>query len=164
MVWLRRHGKLDWTGSNQRSHCPMSNHKSSIETPAQQIKQLERELADERDRNLILNTMTDIYDKNYVVNLRKSLSRQPLATGANGQVSLAKGYRLVGISTQAVYQYRDRQLKRADELAVLSKWIDFYRQFMPKLGGRKLYYLLKPKHSYTKLLTVSTGLKNILTC
>lgn len=60
-------------------------------------------------------------------------------------MSLAKGCRLVGISTQAVYQHKERQLKRADELAVLSQWIGFYRQFMPKLGGRKLYYLIKPK-------------------
>ena len=71
LVWLRKHGKLDWTGSNQRRRCPMSNHKPSVETPAQQIKRLERELADERDRNLILNTMIDIYDKDYGVNLRK---------------------------------------------------------------------------------------------
>lgn len=71
LVWLRKHGKLDWTGSNPGRRCPMSNHKSSIETPAQQIKRLERELADERDRNLILNTMIDIYDKDHGVNLRK---------------------------------------------------------------------------------------------
>lgn len=71
LVWLRKHGRLDWTGSNSRRRCPMSNHKSSIETPVQQIKRLERELADERDRNLILNTMIDIYDKDHGVNLRK---------------------------------------------------------------------------------------------
>jgi transposase len=71
LVWLRKHGKLDWTGSNQRRRCPMSNHKPTIETPAQQIKRLERELADERDRNLILNTMIDLCDSKYGVNLRK---------------------------------------------------------------------------------------------
>lgn len=60
-------------------------------------------------------------------------------------MSLARGCRLLAISTQAVYQHRARQLKRVDELSVLSEWIGFYRQFMPKLGGRKLYYLLKPK-------------------
>lgn len=47
------------------------------------------------------------------------------------------------ISTQAVYQHKDRQIKRADELAVLSERIDFYRQFIPKLGVRNLYYLRK---------------------
>lgn len=60
-------------------------------------------------------------------------------------MSLARGCRLLDISTQAVYQHRERQLKRADELAVISEWVVFYRQFMPKLGGRKLYYLVKPK-------------------
>lgn len=71
LVWLRKHGKLDWTDSNQRRRCPMSVDKPRVETPAQQIKRLERELADERDRNLILNTMIDIYDKDHGVNLRK---------------------------------------------------------------------------------------------
>lgn len=71
LVWLRKHGKLDWTTPNHRRRCPMSNNKPSIETPAQKIKRLERELADERDRNLILNTMIDICDSKYGVDLRK---------------------------------------------------------------------------------------------
>ena len=49
------------------------------------------------------------------------------------------------ISTQAIYQHKDRQIKRADELAILTKWISFYHQFMPKLRGRKLYHLIKHK-------------------
>lgn len=60
-------------------------------------------------------------------------------------MSLARGCRLIGISTQAVYQHRDRQKMRTNELAIVAEWVSFYRMFMPKLGGRKLYYLLKPK-------------------
>lgn len=69
LVWLRRHGKLDWTQSHKRRS--MSNNKPSIETSAQKIKRLERELADEKDCNLILNTMIDICDKDYRVDPRK---------------------------------------------------------------------------------------------
>lgn len=43
----------------------------SKETPAQRIKRLEKELADERAKNEILNTMIDISDKQYGTAIRK---------------------------------------------------------------------------------------------
>ena len=63
--WLRKHGKLDW--SRPRSS-PMN---PSQETPEQKIKRLERELEDERLRNLLLNEMVDIMDREYGAGLRK---------------------------------------------------------------------------------------------
>lgn len=65
LVWLRKHGKLDWRNPYAKT---MSKSK---ETPAQKIKRLERELDDERTRNLILNRMIEISDKQYGTALRK---------------------------------------------------------------------------------------------
>lgn len=71
LVWLRKHGKLDWFAP---SELPMNKPK---ETPAQKIKRLERELEDERLRNLILNEMVDHMDKETGGKLRKkSLSKE----------------------------------------------------------------------------------------
>ncbi|SEL66644.1 hypothetical protein SAMN04488008_104467, partial [Maribacter orientalis] len=53
LVWLRKHGTLDWS-KPLRHQMPKSK-----ETPAQKIKRLERELSDEKLRNKILNTMID---------------------------------------------------------------------------------------------------------
>lgn len=72
LVWLRKHGKLDWT---QPPEILMPKRK---ETPAQTIKRLERELDDERTRTLILNTMVDICDKDYGMGLRKKYSAEVL--------------------------------------------------------------------------------------
>lgn len=71
LVWLRKHGNLDWIK-------PMlhSMHKSK-ETPSQKIKRLEKELADERLRNEILNTMIDISDTQYGTSIRKKFSPKP---------------------------------------------------------------------------------------
>ena len=70
LMWLRKHGKQDWT-SPRGSTMPKTK-----ETPAQTIKRLEKELQDEKDRNLILNTMVDIADEQYGTALRKKyLSR-----------------------------------------------------------------------------------------
>lgn len=43
----------------------------SKETPAETIKRLERELAEEKLRNQILNGMVDIMDNEYGAGLRK---------------------------------------------------------------------------------------------
>jgi len=46
----------------------------SKETPAQKIKRLEKELADEKLKNEILNKMVDISDKQFGTSIRKKLS------------------------------------------------------------------------------------------
>lgn len=70
LVWLRKHGTLDW--SNPKIH-HMSNPKRK-ETPSQKIKRLERELSDEKLKNEILNTMIDISDSQYGTAIRKKYS------------------------------------------------------------------------------------------
>lgn len=70
LVWLRKYGTLDWR-----------NPKTTIlpktkETPAQKIKRLERELEDERLKNLLLNTMIDVSDKQHGTSIRKKLLSQ----------------------------------------------------------------------------------------
>jgi hypothetical protein len=50
---------------------------------------------------------------------------------------------LFGISRQAVYQARDRAHQRAKELSRVKPIIQAVRMRMPRLGTRKLYYLLK---------------------
>jgi len=71
LVWLRKHGSLNWSDP---SEVLMINSK---ETPAQKIKRLERELEDERARNLLLNEMIDIADRQHGTAIRKKyLSRQ----------------------------------------------------------------------------------------
>ena len=65
LVWLRKHGRLDWTNPDDHT-MPISK-----ETPSQAIKRLEKALADEKKRNLILNGMIDIFDQEHGAGLRK---------------------------------------------------------------------------------------------
>lgn len=78
LVWLRKHGNLNWT--NPQTAMPRSK-----ETPAQQIKRLEKELADEKLKNLILNQMVDTLDRDYNAGLRKKFL--PKQSGASDQQS-----------------------------------------------------------------------------
>jgi len=67
LVWLRKHGKLDWSKPTLHS---MSSPKRK-ETPAQQIKRLEKQLSDERLKNEILNHMINISDQQFGTAIRK---------------------------------------------------------------------------------------------
>lgn len=71
LVWLRKYGNLDWS---KPSLLFMSKSK---ETPAQIIKRLEKELADEKLKNKVLNTMIDISDNQYGTQIRKKFSPKP---------------------------------------------------------------------------------------
>ena len=63
LVWLRKHGRLDWS--------PLHLRDMKTETPEQKIKRLEQELEAERTRNLILQEMVADIDRQYGVGLRK---------------------------------------------------------------------------------------------
>jgi transposase len=69
LVWLRKHGTLDWTLPKQYT---LENDKEL--TPEQRIKQLETALKDEQDKNLIYKTMFDILQKEHGVQLPKKSS------------------------------------------------------------------------------------------
>lgn len=71
LVWLRKYGNLDWSKPN------LLFMSKSKETPAQIIKRLQKELADEKLKNLVLNTMIDMSDNQYGTQIRKKYSPQP---------------------------------------------------------------------------------------
>jgi transposase len=72
LVWLRKHGTLDWILPKQYT---VENDREL--TPEQRIKQLEAALKDEQDRNLIYKTMFDILQKEHGIALpKKSLPKQ----------------------------------------------------------------------------------------
>ena len=72
LAWLRKHGNLDWSPLNLRAM------KTVKETPEQKIKRLEKELDDERARNLGMNERIKVGVQKYGTSLRKKyLARLP---------------------------------------------------------------------------------------
>ncbi len=69
LVWLRKYGNLDW---NKPRITTMNNPRSQ-ETPSQKIKRLERELEDEKIKNMVLNEAIKISDKQHGTSIRKKL-------------------------------------------------------------------------------------------
>lgn len=58
-------------------------------------------------------------------------------------MSLSHCCRLFGISRQAIYKSQDRVKKRLKELSQVKLLVESIRRQMPRIGTRKLYYLLK---------------------
>lgn len=69
LVWLRKHGNLDWTLPKINS---LSTEKEK--TPEQKIKELEAALQTERLKTLFLNTAIDIAEKQYGMVIKKKYS------------------------------------------------------------------------------------------
>ncbi|GHA60918.1 hypothetical protein GCM10007086_38440 [Photobacterium aphoticum] len=67
LVWLRKHGKLDW--SKPVEH--FLTMPKSKETPAQKIKRLEKALANAELKNMIYGNMVDILKKEHGIDLEK---------------------------------------------------------------------------------------------
>lgn len=59
------------------------------------------------------------------------------------KVSLSRCCRLFGLSRQGIYQADNRSKKRRKELAQVKPLVQEIRMKMPRIGTRKLYYLLK---------------------
>jgi transposase len=70
LVWLRKHGNLDWTLPKLNSLSPTEKEK----TPEQLIKELEAALEAERMKTLFLTTAIDIAEKQYGMVIRKKYS------------------------------------------------------------------------------------------
>ena len=62
LVWLRKHGSLDWNNSN-----PMSGK----QTPNSKIRELEKRIKRLEAEKLILNTAIDVADELFDTNIRK---------------------------------------------------------------------------------------------
>ncbi len=67
LVWLRKHGRLDWR------YPDIHTRMMKAETPAQTIKRLERELSDERLRNQVLEKAVQEIDRQLGTGFSKKL-------------------------------------------------------------------------------------------
>ncbi|TCZ67330.1 IS3 family transposase [Flaviaesturariibacter aridisoli] len=138
LVWLRKLGTLQWK--------TRSRMEKAEKTPEQRIKELEAALQWERDKNLLLETTIEVAEKQFGNRVAKKVARQAAQTlQTQGRLSLSRACRLLGISRQAFYQQRSRNEVRALRLAPVRHLVQEKRQLMPRLGTRKLHYLLAPE-------------------
>ncbi len=122
-----------------------ANPKDEHHTPiviSTQIKRLEKELEDEKIKNLFLNRVVDVLDAEHGTSLRKKTSRQGARSLPKQEgISLARTCKLCGITRQSVYQREKRSINRQLELKPIKQMVLGIRRYMPRVGTRKLYFL-----------------------
>lgn len=76
LVWLRKHGRLDWSQGTSPLHPPgnLMSDKPMSQTPEQRIKELERQLAEAQQKGDFFEAVVDVLKKDYGVKLVKKPS------------------------------------------------------------------------------------------
>lgn len=83
LVWLRKHGRQDWSslkGPNRRRSDPVSKQPKP-QTPEQRIKELETQLKDATQKAQLFEAMLEVIRKEYGVKLPKKLSGESSSKG-----------------------------------------------------------------------------------
>lgn len=74
LVWLRKHGQLDWSSGTPSFYCGesrMSNEPLRPQSPEQRIKELEQKLAESEQKAEFFEAVIDVLKKDYGVNVVK---------------------------------------------------------------------------------------------
>ena len=81
LVWLRKHGRLDWSMGTPKHFSEVSTVVESKQlTPEQRIKQLEQELEDTKLKAQFFEAIVDVLDKDFGVRITKK-QRDRLSKG-----------------------------------------------------------------------------------
>jgi len=79
LKWLKKYGTLDWN----KPELHILSKPQEPQTPEQRIKELEALLEQEKQKNLLLNTIVSIAEKDYGLQIRKKSS--PVQSNSSNQ-------------------------------------------------------------------------------
>lgn len=75
---------------------------------------------------------------------------------------MSQSCRLLGLSRQAIYQAEQRHKLRSKELSEVRKMVSSVRIYMPRVGTRKLYFMLEKEFSLAQIKIGRDGLFDFL--
>ncbi|MDM3872689.1 IS3 family transposase [Porticoccus sp. W117] len=145
LVWLRKHGRLNWSQGTPyfcRRDIAMSE-KPGPPTPEQRIKELEQQLAETQQKADFFEAVVDVLKKDYGVRVNKKASWQVIEEKQIQGLSVTKACQILGISRQAYYQQRQRSQQQETSHEAILAFVRHERLQHPRMGVRKLLHQLK---------------------
>ncbi|MAB98989.1 MAG: IS3 family transposase [Pseudomonadaceae bacterium] len=145
LVWLRKHGRQDWSqGASIRAQRvkPMDEPNLPL-TPEQRIKELEEKLAFANQKAQFFEAVVDVLKNDYGVSINKKAIRQVLTQGQIQSLSICRACQFMGISRQAYYKRNRAYDARASHTQRVLGFVLETRLQMPRLGTRKLHGLMQ---------------------
>ncbi|EPQ5228577.1 IS3 family transposase [Providencia stuartii] len=147
LVWLRKHGRLDWSEGT-----PNTLYKGTAmtqtpeqQTPEQRIKLLERELEEARLKSDFFEAVVKVMDRDFGGSLVKKAQGRVIKEKTVKNLTVTIACRFMNISRQAYYKRQDKTEERQKIDTAIIDIVKSERAFHPRLGGRKLHFILKQK-------------------
>ncbi|WP_392400328.1 IS3 family transposase [Aeromonas salmonicida] len=144
LVWLRKHGRQDWSqGASVRAGRSITMPDHDNQTPEQRIKELEQQLALMSQKAQFFEAVVDVLKHDYGVSIGKKATRQVLSQRQVERLTIVRACLFLGISRQAYYKRnRVADVRHAQGLQVV-RFVRQVRLRQPRVGTRKLHYLLQ---------------------
>ncbi|MBL0638582.1 IS3 family transposase [Aeromonas veronii] len=144
LVWLRKHGRQDWSqGASVRAGRSITMPDPDNQTPEQRIKELEQQLALMSQKAQFFEAVVDVLKNDYGVSIGKKATRQVLSQRQVERLTIVRACLFLGISRQAYYKRnRVADERHAQGLQVV-RFVRQVRLRPPRVGTRKLHYLLQ---------------------
>ncbi|WP_421348934.1 IS3 family transposase [Aeromonas veronii] len=144
LVWLRKHGRQDWSqGASVRAGRSITMPDPDNQTPEQRIKELEQQLALMSQKAQFFEAVVDVLKNDYGVSIGKKATRQVLSQRQVEKLTIVRTCLFLGISRQAYYKRnRVADERHAQGLQVV-RFVRQVRLRQPRVGTRKLHYLLQ---------------------
>ncbi|WP_421335557.1 IS3 family transposase [Aeromonas veronii] len=144
LVWLRKHGRQDWSqGASVRAGRSITMPDHDNQTPEQRIKELEQQLALMSQKAQFFEAVVDVLKNDYGVSIGKKATRQVLSQRQVERLTIVRACLFLGISRQAYYKRnRVADERHAQGLQVV-RFVRQVRLRQPRVGTRKLHYLLQ---------------------
>ncbi|WP_265432557.1 IS3 family transposase [Aeromonas salmonicida] len=144
LVWLRKHGRQDWSqGASVRAGRSITMPDHDNQTHEQRIKELEQQLALMSQKAQFFEAVVDVLKHDYGVSIGKKATRQVLSQRQVERLTIVRACLFLGISRQAYYKRnRVADVRHAQGLQVV-RFVRQVRLRQPRVGTRKLHYLLQ---------------------
>ncbi|HHQ4682514.1 TPA: IS3 family transposase [Aeromonas veronii] len=144
LVWLRKHGRQDWSqGASVRAGRSITMPDPDNQTPEQRIKELEQQLALMSQKAQFFEAVVDVLKNDYGVSIGKKATRQVLSQRQVERLTIVRAYLFLGISRQAYYKRNRVADERHAQGLQVARFVRQVRLRQPRVGTRKLHYLLQ---------------------
>ncbi|XTZ62652.1 IS3-like element ISAs31 family transposase [Aeromonas salmonicida subsp. pectinolytica] len=144
LVWLRKHGRQDWSqGASVRAGRSITMPDPDNQTPEQRIKELEQQLALMSQKAQFFEAVVDVLKNDYGVSIGKKATRQVLSQRQVERLTIVRACLFLGISRQAYYKRNRVADERHAQGQQVVRFVRQVRLRQPRVGTRKLHYLLQ---------------------
>jgi transposase-like protein len=146
--WLQKYGTFDWENQTPLN-MPKTPEQRIMELEAKvkllekQKTYLEHQVSVSDKKAIIFDMMIDLAEKEYRIDIRKNSSRTIEKFRTIHKEGVGDTCRLFGVDRQIYYRSIKRGNTKRDKAEKVVAMVTELRQMMPRLGGRKMYYLLQ---------------------